>query len=198
MTDSFLSRETLSMLKTEGHGVMSAADAMGVSHAAVHRACEKHQLRLNDGRKMLPIAKLRHYVDSLPASEAIEHLLFVIGEMSGQADDEVCRWPEIPMTGMMRATLMCLYKNEGRTVSKDAIAAAIYLNRTERPDSKIIDVYVHKLRAVLGATGLKIRTDWGVGYKLVRAPGTLLPWECPHPNPAAKSSLLVSTPTRRG
>ena len=49
-------------------------------------------------------------------------------------------------------------------VTKEQFMLALYLNEIDRPDIKIMDVFICKLRANLRAYDVDILTDWGNGY----------------------------------
>ena len=62
--------------------------------------------------------------------------------------------------------LLCMRK--GAVLSKESFIAHLY-GGIDEPDSKIIDVFICKLRRKLEASGLKkasIDTVWGQGYVL--------------------------------
>lgn len=50
--------------------------------------------------------------------------------------------------------------------SRDQLYAAMYGDRLDPPEMKIIDVLVCKLRRALGSYGIDIQTKWGWGYEL--------------------------------
>ena len=50
--------------------------------------------------------------------------------------------------------------------SKDAIMAALYWDKDEPGEEKIIDVLVCKIRKKLNPYGIDIKTHWGRGYYL--------------------------------
>ena len=50
--------------------------------------------------------------------------------------------------------------------SKDQIMAALYGNRLEEAEMKIVDVFICKIRKKLGPFGIVIETLWGRGYAL--------------------------------
>lgn len=64
----------------------------------------------------------------------------------------------------------------GRTVSKDQLLSAMYADRVDEPELKIVDVFTCKVRRKLGEHGPKIiETVWGQGFRAgsgyVWAPG---------------------------
>lgn len=53
-------------------------------------------------------------------------------------------------------------------LTKDAIMTALYSDRPDDdPETKIVDVYVCKIRPKLRPFGIEIATVWGRGYSLV-------------------------------
>lgn len=55
--------------------------------------------------------------------------------------------------------------------TRQSIMMALYSDRSEEPELKIVDVFVCKMRRKLRPFGVRIETIWGQGYRLVR-PGT--------------------------
>lgn len=71
----------------------------------------------------------------------------------------------------------------GKTVSKEMLLSAMYADRVDEPELKIIDVFVCKVRRKLGEHGPKIiETVWGQGYRA----GQGYAW-----SPLAASATLV-------
>lgn len=72
--------------------------------------------------------------------------------------------------GLFRALLDA----KGRVLSKEQLLDRLYgLEADDPPESKIVDVFVCKVRKVIEPIGLKIGTAWGRGYYLeapARAP----------------------------
>nr|WP_246713314.1 helix-turn-helix domain-containing protein [Rhizobium sp. BK112] len=54
--------------------------------------------------------------------------------------------------------------------TKQSIMMALYSDRAEEPEIKIVDVFVCKLRKKLSRFGVRIETIWGQGYRLARQP----------------------------
>lgn len=52
--------------------------------------------------------------------------------------------------------------------TKQSIMMALYSDRSEEPEIKIVDVFVCKLRRKLRPFGVHIETIWGQGYRLAR------------------------------
>lgn len=65
--------------------------------------------------------------------------------------------------------LEALRRASPRTMSKEALLAALYQLRNEEPEIKIIDVFVCRLRKKLKPLGVNIDTVWGRGYRLLPA-----------------------------
>lgn len=60
-----------------------------------------------------------------------------------------------------------------RMAMKDAIYDAIFCDAVgDGPDTKIIDVYICKIRPAMAELGLVIETVWGKGWRLVEADAT--------------------------
>lgn len=54
-------------------------------------------------------------------------------------------------------------------MTKEQIMMALYSDRIESPDIRIIDVYICRLRKKLKEFGIEITTIWGIGYALTPA-----------------------------
>lgn len=52
--------------------------------------------------------------------------------------------------------------------TKQSIMMALYSDRAEEPEIKIVDVFVCKMRRKLSKFGVRIETVWGQGYRLAR------------------------------
>ncbi|RUM06789.1 winged helix-turn-helix domain-containing protein [Rhizobium chutanense] len=52
--------------------------------------------------------------------------------------------------------------------TKQSIMMALYSDRAEEPEIKIVDVFVCKMRRKLKPFGVRIETIWGQGYRLAR------------------------------
>ena len=53
-----------------------------------------------------------------------------------------------------------------KMVTEESITQALYSDALELPSSKIVNVWICKLRAKLKPHGIKIVTHWGKGYSL--------------------------------
>ncbi|WP_196258590.1 winged helix-turn-helix domain-containing protein [Pelagibacterium limicola] len=56
-----------------------------------------------------------------------------------------------------------------KQVSREQAMMAIYLDREDAPDPKIVDVWVSKLRRKLNPLGITFLTSWGRGWSLTHA-----------------------------
>ena len=74
----------------------------------------------------------------------------------------------VNLTGREFAVLEILALRRNRAVRKEAIVSGIYALEGDEPDSKIIDVFICKVRRKLAKAGAPnlISTVWGVGYRL--------------------------------
>lgn len=54
-----------------------------------------------------------------------------------------------------------------RVTSKDQILARMYSLKHEEPETKIVDVFVCKVRKKIKGLGVSIKTEWGSGLRLV-------------------------------
>jgi two-component system cell cycle response regulator CtrA len=65
--------------------------------------------------------------------------------------------------------LEILVQRKNKAVSKNTIMTHLYALERDEPDSKIVDVFICKLRRKLHNAGVPnlIKTVWGIGYQLV-------------------------------
>lgn len=68
------------------------------------------------------------------------------------------------LTGQEERVFGCLLHRE--EASKDQIMAALYANRIDDADIKIVDVFICKIRKKLKPFEIQIHTIWGRGYRL--------------------------------
>jgi two-component system cell cycle response regulator CtrA len=92
-----------------------------------------------------------------------------VGDLSLSVDTREVRFRDrlIPVTGKEYSTLELLVLRRGQFVTKETFLNYLYGGKDE-PESKIIDVFICKLRKKLtaaGADGL-VGTVWGRGYTL--------------------------------
>ena len=76
--------------------------------------------------------------------------------------------PTIPMAARlthMEARIVGALQKQG-TVSTAALMNALYFDRTDEPNVKIVDVYICKARKKLAPFGVVIETVWGQGYTM--------------------------------
>lgn len=79
-------------------------------------------------------------------------------------------WIGLALTEKERRLLDLLASRRNMTFPKDAIANALYFDSvSDQPGTKIIDVFVHKIRCKLARAdaSIWIATTWGVGYRCV-------------------------------
>lgn len=74
----------------------------------------------------------------------------------------------VHFTGHEHTILRLLATRKNATVSKEAIMDALYTNDADEAESKIVDVYICKIRAKLRDHGVAgcLQTVWGKGYVL--------------------------------
>ncbi|MGX1098894.1 DNA-binding response OmpR family regulator [Amorphus sp. MBR-141] len=69
------------------------------------------------------------------------------------------------LTRSERTIFLSLLQSEA--VSRDGIMTALYSSQESRPEPKILDVFLSRLRKKTKDVGVDIRTDYGFGYRLV-------------------------------
>ena len=72
----------------------------------------------------------------------------------------------IDLTQREFTLLVLLARNAGRVVSRSEILAHVWRATRENPGSNLIEVNIKKLREKLGASGPKLETVRGAGYRL--------------------------------
>jgi two-component system cell cycle response regulator CtrA len=96
--------------------------------------------------------------------------LLTVGPLTLDLDnrDATIDGRHVNLTGREFAVLEILAMRRNRAVRKEAIVAGIYALEGDEPDSKIIDVFICKVRRKLAKAGAPnlITTVWGVGYRL--------------------------------
>jgi two-component system cell cycle response regulator CtrA len=96
--------------------------------------------------------------------------LLTVGPLTLDLDnrDATIEGRHVNLTGREFAVLEILAMRRNRAVRKEAIVAGIYALEGDEPDSKIIDVFICKVRRKLAKAGAPnlITTVWGVGYRL--------------------------------
>lgn len=118
-------------------------------------------LVLSSGRQFRSVDALLDYADEL--EETVTQLRGELGQ--GKNAEEMtrlhARWR---LTGKEGDMLAYLYSRGGMTASKEQILFAVYQQSPETPEIKIVDVFICKIRAKIGAD--LILTEWGRGYRL--------------------------------
>ena len=61
---------------------------------------------------------------------------------------------------------LLVFLSDGRVHSKESIHSALYFDPDDGAETKIIDVFVCKLRKKLAGSGVGIVTHWGIGYQM--------------------------------
>jgi two-component system cell cycle response regulator CtrA len=97
-------------------------------------------------------------------SEEIEWLRYRIEELEGLLGVGMAFPPELELSATEQRLAGLLLKRE--SVSRDCAVTAMYVGRPDcdRPDNKLIDVFIYKIRHKLSPRGIKIRNKWGLGY----------------------------------
>jgi DNA-binding response OmpR family regulator len=106
-------------------------------------------------------------VERMSREDLEEELAWRRSEMSAANDDAslaaVMTWFDIPRTSAQ--ILMCLAEGNGQIVSRQSIRNRLYGDRVDGgPVTKIIDVYISKLKPKLPPGSIKLA--WGIGYRL--------------------------------
>lgn len=109
-----------------------------------------------------------HQEEDEEQTKATEQLEYV----TGQDDGAVLALVEgYKLTWREARLFLILQRSAGNVVSKETIIRRLYANVSvdEVPDTKIVDVFVCKIRRKIEDSGYAIRTVWGEGYRLEEA-----------------------------
>lgn len=118
-------------------------------------------LILSSGRQFASVDELLNFADEL------EETNLQLRQEQGLTTDLalvarlMARWR---LTQKEASVVAFLFARGGMVATKDRIMYAIYGDRDDTPEIKIVDVFVCKVRQKLPADA--IITDWGVGYRL--------------------------------
>lgn len=85
------------------------------------------------------------------------------------------RWEQYRMSQAEQRIARLLYSKYGEIVRKDSLLDVLYFDRDDEPGSKIIDVYICKMRKRLKNSPYAIETIWGVGHRMVANDGKQKP-----------------------
>ena len=79
-------------------------------------------------------------------------------------------WAAAGLTRMEARLMRALAEKPGRVVGKGALMDAMYFDRVQEAEPKIVDVLVCKIRRKLRGSARTIETVWGQGYRARLAP----------------------------
>jgi DNA-binding response OmpR family regulator len=79
---------------------------------------------------------------------------------------DACFDPRLGLTATQTQLLGHILQRAPNVVSKDRLHEAIYFDRVNEIDAKIIDVMVCKIRARLRQFDIEIKTAWGQGFHI--------------------------------
>ena len=105
-------------------------------------------------------AQLRRATGQPARLLACGDLVFDTGSRQFSLKDQV-----LPLPPREHAVLEQLVRRHGRTLSKDALAQAIF-GFHDTADPSAMEIYIHRLRKKLDGSSVKIATLRGVGYLL--------------------------------
>lgn len=113
---------------------------------------------------MQPIENLRHFAGKANELQALRDRVQELEELLGVSKEQRDMMFSLKLSPQQTAFLGLIYR--GDLVRRDAAYAVIYGARPEcdRPDDKILDVQLSRIRARLRPKGITIETQWGVGW----------------------------------
>jgi two-component system cell cycle response regulator CtrA len=74
-------------------------------------------------------------------------------------------WAKAGLTRMEARLMRALAEKPDRLVTKGALMDAMYFDRAQEPEPKIVDVLVCRIRRKLKGSAWAIETVWGQGYR---------------------------------
>lgn len=136
-----------------------SADVLGAMRSDIARLTEM----VDEAR-----AKLRRVAKptapSMPIEEEVEHLRYLVTEMTGTDRDVDALRTEFSLTVTEGRILAFLLARPGVVHSDNSLLAAAYYDRVDTwPEPRIAKVFVCKIRQKIDHT-IHIQTVWGRGY----------------------------------
>lgn len=98
--------------------------------------------------------------------DTINNLKAYIAELKAEERGVHVPWPTTwGLTLMEQRVAWAIFRAGDKVCTKDILYRAMYADGERDRDPKIIDVFVHKVRAKLRPMQIEIRTVWGRGYQ---------------------------------
>lgn len=200
-----LDRRVAALLRT-GFAVTEAAWILDKTRETIWRSCDRmgvtEEVRLLNNRLQgwKPASALtvdhdllKRLMDALPHRtsleaavgdmkplEAVEHLLYILGEMIW-APEKMSRTPhpDLTLTDSEAVILHALWRSKGSMVRREALHTALYATDLDAaPDPVIVQCFMVKIRKKISDAWLpiEIRTVRGEGWELHCDDDTLLNW----------------------
>ena len=149
-------------LHKEGMSLKMISAETGLAYDAIRSRLARDGLRAVHDLHV----ELKTRVSVMKPGEAVEFLLQVIGNLLPTLEDNVAAdaWPHLAHHELK--LLRYLKEREGRWCTHEQIISALYYDRPgDAPGSRIVSVYISKLRKKL-KPGWSIQTKRRIGYKL--------------------------------
>ena len=151
----------------DGRSCRQIARDLGVDPRTIYRTADKAGVQARRG-KVLPPMTLRHAVQDMRPTEALEYALAAYEQVTGQDGDPRDLAP-VPLTPQQATIFALLHQRLGQTVRFDVIMSVIDAAMGEvsaSPDG--LRVRITNLRSRL-AGHFTITNIWGVGYCMTPA-----------------------------
>lgn len=165
----------------EGMSSTELAEEFGCSRTAVTRRARKLGIRIF-GNKKVSVKTIRATASDMKPSDAVEYLLDLIEDMWPHHDDDLVLEAVLHGFTSKEAQLLISLTSD-RVLTKEMAVDSLYAFQPhgEIPETKIIDVFVCKIRKKLRDLkwDFEIKTIWGRGYRGERLNGFMFPWELP-------------------
>lgn len=113
---------------------------------------------------------LRDTIQRMEPPEAVEHLLYLLEQVSWVNEDAAHPTDVVDCTKSLRRILRALYDANGKTLSYKKLETVLYHDRHPDDDyplaKSIIRVFVNKLRKNLRGHPWEIKVHYAAGYYL--------------------------------
>lgn len=167
--DSMAYAEPIRLMAAEGMATRHIAKELNISSPKVYRIADAAGIPIRETDRptmRFHVPSIRDKAYDLPAAQAVEYLLGIISDLAVNQAAPSFDFVNNALRGPIAVIYAMLIGRRGHIVPTQFIYASLYRDRIDNPPgSKMIQVYISRLRKVL-PPGEKIVCQWGVGYKL--------------------------------
>ena len=160
--------ERLIKLLDDSLSVAAIARELETSTASVYRMGRRSGIDVTGRRLMNYSSKtIEARAMAMKPLDAVEYLLGIVRSFVKDSPYDFEDAATLGITGRPAFIFHVLNNRLDQIVSKEALYTAMYSDRFDPPELKIIDVYISHLRKQLPKE-YKLITIWGHGYRLVK------------------------------